>query len=227
MVNLGFGIADGIAAVAAEEKVFERFTLTVEQGAIGGVPAGGGDFGLATNAEAVLDANAQFDFYNGGGIDLSFLSFAQVDTQGNVNVSRFAGRLIGPGGFINVSQNAKRVAFCGTLTAGGVEVEVANGQLQIKKEGRFHKFVGQVDQVTYSGAYARQRGQRVLYITERAVFQLTEEGMELIELAPGVELERDVLDQMGFRPRLAAEIKLMDARIFQDAPMGLNAQFER
>ncbi len=225
VVNLGFGIADGIAAVAAEERIFDRFTLTVEQGAIGGIPATGGNFGLATNAQAVLDATYQFDFYNGGGVDIAFLSFAQVDEAGNVNVSRFAGRLIGPGGFINVSQHAKKVAFCGTLTTSGLVEEVAGGALHISQEGKVRKFVSQVEQITYSGAQAAQRGQEVLYITERAVLRLADDGLELIEIAPGVDLERDVLGQMGFRPRVSPHLARMSPCIFEDAPLDLQQRF--
>jgi len=224
--NIGFGISDGVAAVAAEEGIFDRFTLTIEQGAVGGIPAGGGDFGLAANAEAIMDAPYQFDFYDGGGVDTTFLSFAQVDTLGNVNVSRFAGRLIGPGGFINLSQNAKQVVFCGALTAGGVDVRVQDGQITIAKEGKISKFVPQVEQITYSGAYARQRGQRALYITERAVLRLGEAGLEIIEIAPGVALEKDVIGQMGFRPAVAPELKTMDPRLFRDALLGLAASFK-
>ncbi len=225
VVNLGFGIADGIAAVAAEERIFAHFTLTIEQGAIGGIPASGGDFGLATNAEALMDAPYQFDFYNGGGVDITFLSFAQVDARGNVNVSRFAGRLIGPGGFINVSQNAKKAVFCGTFTAGGLAVDVAEGHVRISKEGQIRKLVQQVDQITFSGEYAQKGGKPVLYITERAVLRLTDRGLELIEIAPGIDLEQGVLGQMGFRPVIAPDLALMDARIFQTAPMGLEQHF--
>lgn len=226
VVNLGFGIADGVAAVAAEEKVFDRITLTIEQGAIGGVPAGGGDFGLATNAEAVMDATYQFDFYNGGGIDMTVLSFAQVDAQGNVNVSRFAGRLIGPGGFINVSQNAKKACFCGTFTAGGLAVNIGDGRIQIAQEGKFPKFVQGVEQITYSGEYARQRGQQVLYITERAVFELGKQGLKLVEIAPGVDVERDIIAHMGFRPLIEGQPKVMDARIFNPELMDLAKRFD-
>ncbi len=221
MVNLGFGMSDGVAAIAAEESIFDRFTLSIEQGATGGIPAMGGDFGLAANPQAILDAPSQFDFYDGGGIDLSFLAFAQVDALGNVNVSRFGGRLIGPGGFINVSQNAKRVVFCGTFTTKGLDVEISEAGLRILREGGVRKFVKQVEEVTFSSQYAHRQGQQVLYVTERAVFRLIEDGMELIEIAPGIDLEWDVLAQMEFRPEIAPGLKTIDRRVYRRARMGL------
>jgi propionate CoA-transferase len=221
VVNLGFGMSDGVAAIAAEESIFDRFTLSIEQGATGGIPALGGDFGLAVNPEAILDAPSQFDFYDGGGIDLSFLAFAQVDALGNVNVSRFGQRLIGPGGFINVSQNAKRVVFCGTFTTRGLDVSVSENGLHILRDGQVKKFVEQVEEITFSSQYARQRGQQVSYVTERAVFQLVEDGLELIEIAPGVDLERDVLAHMAFRPRIAPEPRVIDPRVYNLGKMGM------
>jgi len=221
VVNLGFGMSDGVAAIAAEESIFDRFTLSIEQGATGGIPAMGGDFGLAANPQAILDAPSQFDFYDGGGIDLSFLAFAQVDALGNVNVSRFGGRLIGPGGFINVSQNAKRVVFCGTFTTKGLDVEISEAGLRILREGGVRKFVKQVEEVTFSSQYAHRQGQQVLYVTERAVFRLIEDGMELIEIAPGIDLEWDVLAQMEFRPEIAPGLKTIDRRVYRRARMGL------
>lgn len=223
--NIGFGIADGVASVAAEEGIFDRFTLTIEQGAVGGIPAGGGDFGLAANAEALMDAPYQFDFYDGGGVDCTFLSFAQVDMQGNVNVSKFAGRFIGPGGFINISQNAKKAVFCGTLTAGGAKLEIVDGALRIEQEGKFKKFVGEAEQITYSGEYARKRGQEVLYVTERAVFEMTPEGLVLIEIAPGIDLEQDVLAQVDFPVRVSPTLRQMDAAILAVGQMGLAKTF--
>jgi propionate CoA-transferase len=201
--------------------VLEQVVLTNEQGMIGGAPAGDREAGASRNYWAMIDQPYQFDFYDGGGLDLAFLSFAQVDRHCNVNVSRFGGRIIGPGGFINISQNARTVVFSGTFTAGGVKLGFPDGRLQIGQEGREKKFVDAVEQVTYSGRYAIERGQRVLYVTERAVFRATADGLELVEIAPGIDLERDVIGQMGFRPRVAQDLKTMDARLFVPGPMGL------
>lgn len=206
--NLGSGIFTGIANVAAEEGCLDAVCLTNEQGNIGGAPASGGEAGAAMNPDAQLDQPYQFDFYDGGGLDLAFLSFAEFDAEGNVNVSRFGGRIIGPGGFINISQNAKRVVFGGTLTAPGGTA----------------KAVRRVEQVTFSGAYARARGQPVLYVTECAVFRLGGDGPELIEIAPGADPERDVIARMGFRPRVSSELRPMDPRLFRPERMGLAAE---
>ena len=221
VLNMGVGMPDGIALVAAEEGMQDRITITIEQGLTGGVPAPGVVFGMSSNPEAVIDQGYQFDFYDGGGLDLTFLGLAEADAQGNVNVSKFSGRMPGVGGFVNISQGAKAVAFLGTFTAGGLEVEVGQGHLRIVKEGRFQKFVPQVQQITFSGEYAAARGQRVQFITERAVLVITKEGLLVTEVAPGVDLQRDVLGQMAFRPRVSPDLKTMDARIFQEGLMGL------
>ncbi|UWQ48957.1 malonate decarboxylase subunit alpha [Leisingera caerulea] len=219
-VNLGVGAPDGVAAVANEEKATPYITLTTEAGAVGGVLAGGSSFGSSANADAIIDQNQMFDFYDGGGLDLTCLGMAECDAEGSVNASRFGGRLNGCGGFINISQNSRAVVFAGTFTAGGLKVAVENGELRIVQEGRNKKFVRLIEQITFSGPYASQRSQPVLYVTERCVLQLTPKGLELIEIAPGIDLQRDILDQMEFKP-IIENVALMDSRIFRDEPMGL------
>jgi propionate CoA-transferase len=209
-----------LAAVAAEERVLEHLTLTAEPGVIGGMPQGGLDFGAAVNTQALLHQNQQFDFYDGGGLDLACLGMAEVDRLGNVNVSRFGSRLAGSGGFINISQNARRLVFAGTFTAGGLEVAIDGGRVRIATEGRKRKFVDSVEQVTFSGAVAAGRGQPVLYVTERCVFALGKDGLRLVEVAPGVDIERDVLGQMDFCPHVG-DVVQMDARVFRSKPMQL------
>ena len=221
IVNLGIGIPEGIAKVTDEEGIRDQMILTVEAGAIGGSPASGLSFGATVNPEAIIDQPAIFDFYDGGGIDQAFLGMAQVDSHGNANVSKFGNRIAGAGGFINITQNSKQVIFCGTFTAQGLKVQVGDGKLRILNEGSQHKFLADVEHVTFNGAYAHSRGHKVLYVTERAVFQMTDEGVVLVEIAPGIDLQENILDHMGFRPIVSKNLSLMDERIFHDERMGL------
>lgn len=221
VVNLGIGVPEYISAVANEEGIGDYMTLTVEAGPVGGVPCGATKFGASVNPECLLCHHEQFDFYDGGGIDLAFLGLAQADEEGNINVSRFGPRISGCGGFINITQNAKRVFFCGTFTAGGLKVGIGNGKMEILVEGREKKFIKEVEQTTFSGEYANKTNQPVMYITERAVFELRKDGVYLTEVAPGIDLQTQVLDLMDFVPKMDGTPKLMDARIFSDEPMGL------
>jgi propionate CoA-transferase len=224
--NVGSGICTGIGIVAAEEKLLDRIVLTNEQGLIGGAPASGLDAGASRNYAAMIDQPYQFDFYDGGGLDIAFLSAVEVDATSSVNISRFADRVVGIGGFVNISQNAKKMVFGGTFTAGGLKIQTGDGMLKIVQEGRHRKFVKEVGQISYSGPYGRERRQTTLFVTERAVFQSSAQGLELTEIAPGMDLHRDVLAHMDFAPRISPDLKTMDERIFRDGPMGIASRLE-
>jgi propionate CoA-transferase len=223
MVNLGIGVPGGIANVAGEEGVSDMITLTSESGTIGGIPAGGHDFGLSRDADAYVDMTAQFDWYSGGGLDLAFEGAAQIGPNGDVNVSKFNGMFVGCGGFIDITQHARKVVFCGTFTAGGLKVAVADGKLAIVHEGKTKKFIAAVEQITFSGAYAAKTRQPVLFVTERAVFELRDGQFTLIEIAPGVDLQRDVLAQMDFTPKVSPRLKPMLPELFRPTWGGLRA----
>lgn len=223
-VNLGIGMPESVAGVAAEEGFADTLTMSVECGIFGGVPMSGLKICSAHNPESIISQVSTFDMYDGGGVDLTVMGGAEIDSHGNVNVSKFNGRIVGPGGFINITTNTQNIIFVGTLTAGGAKYEIGNGKLKIVKEGLVKKYVEQVEQITFSGEYAYKTGKNVLYVTERAVFKLVEDGLELIEIAPGVDLQKDILDQMAFTPMIADDLKLMDERIFMDQPMGLHVE---
>lgn len=220
VVNLGVGAPEYVALVASEEGIGDSMTLTVEGGAIGGIPQGGPRFGSTRNPEALLDHPYQFDFYDGGGLDMAFLGLAQCDAGGSINVSKFGTHIAGCGGFPNISQKTPKVYFCGTFTASGLKVAIENGEVHILQEGRVKKFVNTLDQITFSGPLAAREGKEVLYITERCVFKLMEDGLHLIEVAPGIDVEKDILGQMEFKP-IVDEYKTMDSRLFSESLMGL------
>lgn len=220
IINLGIGMPEGIANVANEEGL-PGLKMTVEAGNIGGVPASGVGFGACTNPECTIDSPSMFDFYDGGGLDQAFLGLAECDSNGNINVSRFGPKIAGCGGFINITQSTPVVVFCGTFTAKGLKEKIGDGKLEIVQEGQVRKFKKDVEQITFSADFATKAGQKVLYVTERAVFELRDGVFTLTEIAPGVDLQKDVLDQMDFKPAVAEDLKLMDERLFREEPMGI------
>lgn len=225
IANLGFGISQNIGAIAVEEDVADLFVLTVEQGMFGGIPAAGNEGGAGYNYQAMIDQPDMFDFYDGGGLDVASLSFAEVDASGNVNVHAFGQQLRGPGGFPNISRGAKKVCFVGTLTTGGLGVAIEDGRIEIQEEGQTERFVYRVREVTFSGPAAAQRGQQVRYITERAVFELVDGIVTLIEIADGLDVESDVIAHMGFRPAISNNLRPIDPAVFADGIMGLRTRF--
>ena len=219
LVNLGVGIPAGLALVAQEEGHLDKITLTTEVGIIGGLPQTGKNFGPAQNPDAIISQAAMFDYYDGGGLNATCVGMAQVDVEGNVNVSKLGPNVIGCGGFINVTKNAAKVLFCGEFAAVGVDIVVEDGKLNIRNDGKAVKFVEKVDQITFSGKIAREEAHDVLFITERCVFRLVKEGLMLTEIAPGIDIHKDILDRMHFTPLVAENVKQMDAALFLDEPM--------
>lgn len=214
VVNHGFGIPDEIATLVAAEEVQGEFHQTIEHGTYGGTLLTGTMFGYARNPSCMIDGPSQFDFYAGGGLDIAFLGFGEFDGHGDVNASKLGGLPVGPGGFIDIAQNARKVVFCGTFDARGAQVEPGNGRLEILGHGSVRKLVDKVAQVTFSGEQALKRGQEVLYVTERAVFALRADGVHLIEIAPGVDLRADVLERIGFAPKVG-DVRQMDRQLFE------------
>ncbi len=225
VVNLGIGMPECVSGIMAEESCADQIILTIEAGGIGGIPTSGDDFGATLNAWAFVDEITQFDFYHGGGLDITYLGFAEVSGNGNVNSSKFGEKITGCGGFIDISQSAKKIVFSGTFTSGGLRTSIENGKLKILKEGRARKFIKKVSHLTFNGDRSFKNGQDILFVTERAVFKLTENGLELIEIAPGIDLKNDILQNMDFKPIISENLKVMDERIFVNNIMGLKSKF--
>jgi acyl CoA:acetate/3-ketoacid CoA transferase len=213
-LNFGFGMPGGIFGVIAGQGNQHEYWMSVEQGTHNGRMLDERLFGAARNTDAIVPSIEQFDFYSGGGVDITFLGMGEADAAGNVNVSHLGGNLIGPGGFIEIAQNAKKVVFCGSFDAQGTRLQWSEGRLKIVEPGRVRKFVNNVERITFSAAYARDTGQQVLYVTERAVFLLAADGLELIEVAPGIDIERDILPHMDFRPRMS-NVAMMPPSVFE------------
>lgn len=225
-VNIGYGLSDGVPIVAQLENIKDQITFLIEQGAIAGIPTTGLNFGAMYNPTAILDDGYQFDFFQGGGLDIAFLGFAQIDQFGNINSSRFGNVITGCGGSIDISQNAKKMVYCGSFAVKSEQIISKEG-IKITHPGKFKKFVNQVQQISFSGKYALERGQEVLYVTERAVFKLTENGLELIEISPGIDLQKDVLNMMEFQPVISPNLKTISKKVFEEGPLGLLEEFEK
>ena len=225
-VNLGYGMSDGVPIVAQQEGITDQLVFMIEQGAIAGIPTTGLNFGAMFNPTAIVDDVYQFDFFHGGGLDMAFLGFAQVDREGNINSTRFGNFVTGSGGSIDISCAAKKLVYCGTFAVKS-DQEITELGIKVTNPGRFKKFVNQVEQVSFSGRSALERGQQVYYVTERAVFTLTLEGVTLLEIAPGVDLHKDVLEMMEFEPVMSKELKTIDQAIYRDELLGLRERFEK
>ena len=222
LVNLGIGIPAGVANVANEEGLSEQVTLSLETGIYGGVPLDGPLFGASINPDSVSRSADMFTTYDGGGLDMTVLGCAEIDPSGNVNVSKFSGRCVGPGGFVNISQNTPKVCFAFSFTSGKQDIAVEDGKLVIRQDGSGVKFRKSVEQITFSSDYAQETHQTVYYITERAVFRMIGGKVTLVEIAPGVDLQKHILDKMEFRPEISPDLKLMDGRLFRPEKMGLS-----
>lgn len=214
LVNFGVGVPDAVAKLLAARGEQDLIYQTIEHGVYGGSLVDGVMFGYARNAYAILDAPTQFDLYCGGGLDIAFLGFGEFDKAGNVNATKLGGLAVGPGGFIDIAQNARKVVFCGTLTAKGTRLDIGGGQILVREQGSIKKLVDTVEQISFSGQSSLARGQQVLYLTERASFRLTAQGVELFEIAPGIDLQRDVLDQIGFSPLIAKDLRVMSPEYY-------------
>jgi propionate CoA-transferase len=222
VINLGTGIPnDCVGKICNEEGVSDDIMITVESGIYGGVPAGGIDFGIGRNLYAMISHHEQMDYYNGAGVDITFMGMGELDKEGNVNSTKMGPRCTGAGGFIDITQNAKKIVFCGTFTASGAEYEFKDGKLVIQKEGKIRKIVSEVAQISFNGKLSRAKGQEVVIVTERAIFKLVPEGVMLTEIAPGIDLKKDVLDIMDFKPIISEDLKTMDADLFHDSVFGL------
>lgn len=223
-VNLGFGISALVPRVLLEEGLNDAVTWVIEQGAVGGVPLLGFQFGCAANAQAIVPSPDQFTYFQGGGFDKSFLSFMQIDQHGNVNVSRLSAKphvTAGVGGFVDITAHARNIVFSGYFTAAGLKLAVDDGKIEILQEGKVSKFVPAVEQISFSGKRATATGQQVTYVTERCVIRLTKEGLTVVEIAPGIDLEKDILGQAAIPLQVSKNLKLMDPRLYQPEPMGL------
>ncbi len=228
IINTGTGIPnENLGFIIAEENLADIITITVESGVYGGVPAGTIDFGIARNAQALIPHDRQFELYNGSGIDYTFMGAGELDQYGNVNSTRMGNKSPGAGGFIDITATAKNVIFCATFTGGGLKTSFTEDGVRIEQEGKFKKLVKRVQQISYNGKVAIARGQNMLYVTERAVFRLTERGPELIEIAKGIDLQKDVLDQMEFVPIIAEDLKETSTIFYRDGACGLRTLIER
>lgn len=222
LVNFGFGIGAAVPQIAAEEGIADRVVFNVEHGPVGGIPNSKYAFGAGVNMMAIMDAQNIFEFYDAGRLDMTCLGMAEVDADGSVNVSYVNGKY-NLGGFMDIVHATKEIVFCGTFTAGGLAVRIEDGKTKIVEEGRHIKFVDRLKQVSFNAKAALHKGQKVFYVTERAVFNLTDRGLTLTEIAPGIEPEKDVLDKMEFRPAISEPLKPMKENIFLAEPLGLSS----